>query len=411
MNAVKSPTPNAAAVSDIRSLSSEGIKYAPGTWLNDKLELLRLRGRGGMGEVWVARHHPLDIEVAVKVIRTDRASSNSAARLLREARSAASLSHPAVARVLDFGRTAAQEPYIVMELLHGETLADVIDRTGGVPAVQAVRLLLPIAHALLAAHERSVIHRDLKPENIFLSLGDERRVQPKLLDFGIALSPGSDRITSKRRIAATPEYAAPEQARGSSTLDARVDVWGFCLVLYETITQRRPFHDSSSGSIAVDAPELAAEGVEDAALRSLIERGLRQDPNARWSSMLEVGEALARWLVAQGVDDDVTGTTLAASWPNLGGADGRPRENSIRPMPAPQQRSFQVPYTAGDTTTLDVALAGADDASANDEPSLLAPRPSEQPAPLEALSKSPPPSQRARWRAWGLSGSLLSLLG
>jgi serine/threonine-protein kinase len=251
----------------------------------------------------------------------------------------------------------------------------------------------------------------LKPENIFLSLGDERRVQPKLLDFGIALSPGSDRITSKRRIAATPEYAAPEQARGSSTLDARVDVWGFCLVLYETITQRRPFHDSSSGSIAVDAPELAAEGVEDAALRSLIERGLRQDPNARWSSMLEVGEALARWLVAQGVDDDVTGTTLAASWPNLGGADGRPRENSIRPMPAPQQRSFQVPYTAGDTTTLDVALAGADDASANDEPSLLAPRPSEQPAPLEALSKSPPPSQRARWRAWGLSGSLLSLLG
>src|SRR5687767_3869244 len=103
MNAAQSPTPNVAAESDIRSLSSEGIKsegikYSPGTWLNEKLELLRLRGRGGMGEVWVARHHPLDIEVAVKVIRTDRASSNSAARLLREARSAASLSHPAVAR-------------------------------------------------------------------------------------------------------------------------------------------------------------------------------------------------------------------------------------------------------------------------------------------------------------------------
>jgi serine/threonine-protein kinase len=366
-----------------------------------KLERLRLRGRGGMGEVWVARHHPLDIEVAVKVIRTDRASSNSAARLLREARSAASLSHPAVARVLDFGRTAAQEPYIVMELLHGENLAELIDRQGGVPAIQAVRLLLPIAHALLAAHERSVIHRDLKPENIFLSLGDERRVQPKLLDFGIALSPGGDRITSKRRIAATPEYAAPEQARGATALDGRVDVWAFCVVLYETITQRRPFHDSSSG-------ELAGDGIDDPVLRSVIERGLRQDPSARWGSMLEVGDALARWLLSQGVEDDVTGTTLAASWPDLG-AGGRPRPNSIHPSVGTGPRQFSIPYTVGNTMTMDRPLAAAE-AEEEDEPSLIAPRPSEEPGPLDALTTEPPPSQRARWRAWGLSGGLLSLL-
>ncbi|HEY6561279.1 MAG TPA: serine/threonine-protein kinase [Polyangiaceae bacterium] len=403
MNAAKPSTPKLAAASDIRSLSSEGIKYAPGTWLNEKLELLRLRGRGGMGEVWVARHHPLDIEVAVKVIRTDRASSNSAARLLREARSAASLSHPAVARVLDFGRTAAQEPYIVMELLHGETLAELIDRQGSVPAIQAVRLLLPIAHALLAAHERSVIHRDLKPENIFLSLGDERRVQPKLLDFGIAMSPGGDRITSKRRIAATPEYAAPEQARGTATLDGRVDVWAFCVVLYETITQRRPFHDASSG-------ELAADRIDDPVLRSVIERGLRQDPGARWSSMLEVGDALARWLLSQGIEDDVTGTTLSASWPDLG-TGGRPRPNSIHPSVAAGPRQLSVPYTVANTETMDRPLVAAEpEEEEEDEPSLIAPRPSEEPEPLDALTTQPPPSQRARWRAWGLSGGLLSLL-
>lgn len=408
MNAVKSPTPNVAAASDIRSLSSEGIKYAPGAWLNEKLELLRLRGRGGMGEVWVARHHPLDIEVAVKVIRTDRASSNSAARLLREARSAASLSHPAVARVLDFGRTAAQEPYIVMELLHGETLAELIDRQGCVPAIQAVRLLLPIAHALLAAHERSVIHRDLKPENIFLSLGDERRVQPKLLDFGIALSPGGDRITSKRRIAATPEYAAPEQARGSATLDGRVDVWAFCVVLYETITQRRPFHDAGSGAPAQAAGDFAADGIDDPVLRSVIERGMRHDPGARWSSMLEVGDALARWLLSQGVEDDVTGTTLAASWPDLG-AGGRPRQASIHPSVAAGPRQLSIPYTVANTSTMEGPLGDAE-LEEQGEPSLIAPRPSEEPAPLDALTTQPPPSQRARWRAWGLSGGLLSLL-
>ncbi|HMJ16725.1 MAG TPA: serine/threonine-protein kinase [Polyangiaceae bacterium] len=410
MNAATSPTPNAAAASDIRCLSGEGVKYAPGTWLNDKLELLRLRGRGGMGEVWVARHHPLDIEVAVKVIRSDRATSGSAARLLREARSAASLSHPAVARVLDFGRTADLEPYIVMELLHGETLADFIDRQGGVPAVQAVRVLLPIVHALLAAHERSLVHRDLKPENIFLSLVDERRIQPKLLDFGIALSPGADRTTGKRRIAATPEYAAPEQTRGgSSEIDARTDIWALCLVLYETITQLRPFQDSSSGTPALRVPgaaEFVAEDVEDAALRSLIERGMRQDPSARFHSMLELGEALGRWLISQGVADDVTGTNLVASWPNLA-SDAR--VHSLVPVSMARPRPFSIPYTAAETSTMDGPQALERETRAS-EPSLLAPRPSSQPEALEPLSSPPPSSQCARWRAWGLCGGLLSLM-
>jgi eukaryotic-like serine/threonine-protein kinase len=406
MNVAKSQTPQAVPASDIRCLGSERRAYTPGTLINDRLELRRLQGRGGMGEVWIARHHLLDLDVAVKLIRPDKLSNAAAGRLLREARAAARLSHPAIARVLDFGRTPDMEPYIVMELLHGRSLADLLDRDGRMDAVHAVRMLLPIVHALAAAHRKSIIHRDLKPDNIFLAVNDGGQIEPKLLDFGIALSPGTERTTGKRRVLATPEYASPEQAQALDSVDERADIWALCLVLYECITQQRPFLRESPAQTlraTIQTASFRANAVADPALAAIIERGVRKEPSARWSSMLELGEALVRWLVGRGVHEDISGVTLKTRWP----AAARAAAATAATIPDLPRVSSQLPRAAmsvpllSATATLESLNPSRDSAYSTREPSLVAPRPSDQPEAPEPLRSKLPESGRARW--WGLS--------
>src|SRR3954468_18157837 len=146
-------------------VSGRRVTYAPGLIVADKYELLRPLGSGGMGEVWVAHHLSLDIDVAVKFIGdVGTQESGLAERLLEEARNTARLGHPAIVRALDFGHTERGEPFIVLELLEGEDLATLLERDGPVPAERAVTTLLPVAHALSAVHESDIVHRDIKPE-------------------------------------------------------------------------------------------------------------------------------------------------------------------------------------------------------------------------------------------------------
>jgi eukaryotic-like serine/threonine-protein kinase len=294
--------------------------YAAGDTLAGRYRLLRLLASGGMGEVWVALHEALDIEVAVKVVRAGSFSELAAERLLVEARAAASLDHPAIVRVFDVGRSGEKHQFIVMELLEGETLADLIDRSQAVPATQAVALLLPIAAALVAAHAKGIVHRDVKPDNVFLAHLEDRRVQPKILDFGIVKLKQSDkRLTRDGIVLGSIDYVSPEQARGSRELDERVDVWSLCVVLYEAIAGWRPFQGDDYRELLraiVKSPHrsLTEYGLGDAELSALVDRGLEKDPAARWPSMLELGNALAGWLARQGVHHDAVGTSLAASW-------------------------------------------------------------------------------------------------
>src|SRR5262249_9662448 len=154
--------------------------------IDDKYKLTRIIGRGGMGAVWAAHNIPLDIDVAIKLIRRDRTAPGAADRLLTEARAAARLMHPAIVRVFDFGETSQGDPFIVRELLRGESLSAILRRKKRLSPTVAVQTLLPVAAALASAHGKGIVHRDLKPDNIIVITDENGALVPKIVDFGIA---------------------------------------------------------------------------------------------------------------------------------------------------------------------------------------------------------------------------------
>ena len=310
--------------SDVRVLSRQA--HAAGDVLVGKYRLVSLLGEGGMGAVWRARSIALDIDVAIKVVRRDAATPDASERLLREARATASIGHPAIVRIFDFGVTEADEPYLVMELLEGESLGDWLDREQRIAAGVAVQMMLPVISALAAAHVQGIVHRDIKPENIVVARGEGDAKHPKLLDFGIVKfsQPRGGRVlTEVGMLMGSPEYMSPEQAQGLSDIDGQTDVWSCAVVLYELITGRRPFSGSHSGAVLIsifrDTPvpttELAAGDEE---LWSIIERGMQKDPGARWDGMRDLGAALGAWAIARGIETDASGVSIARHW--LGGS-------------------------------------------------------------------------------------------
>ncbi|HEY6081192.1 MAG TPA: serine/threonine-protein kinase [Polyangiaceae bacterium] len=396
--------------------------------ISEKYRLESLIGEGGMGSVWRAFNLQLEVPVAIKLLRAELHSEELGERLRVEARAAAKLVHPAIVRVFDIGEAESGEPFIVMELLNGESLGEVVER-GPLPAVSALQLLLPIAEALSLAHSRGVVHRDLKPDNIFLSTeGDS--FQPKLLDFGIAkvtstAAAGGASLTQSGTLLGSPEYMSPEQAMGASDIDARSDVWSFCVVLYEALSGTTPFTGDSAQailrSVLRDEPmPLELFAPVDARLSELILRGLAKDREQRPASIFDLGQELAAWLYEQGIQDDVTGASLEAKW--LGRSSDsllftRPRAvasspraqhdhatlvSVVHPMPRPQSEPLlELPIRRGRrwlpaTLVATVALfAGAGWASfSRFEPNLTAFGASQPPAaalaaPAAALSPVP----------------------
>jgi serine/threonine-protein kinase len=296
---------------------------AAGDVVDGRYVLIEQLGKGGMGVVWKARSTALDVEVAVKLVRSSPTPSSDAfKRMAREAHAAARLGHPAMATVLDFGATAAGDPYVVMELLHGESLGDVLGRERRVDAVRAVSTLLPILDGLREAHEKGIVHRDIKPENLFITKTTRGRLQPKVLDFGIAKleeSPEACRLTQDGAVLGSPGYFSPEQARGEANIDLRTDIWSISVVLYELITGELPFtgpnYNALLMSILKDTPRsIVDHGYGDAELWRILQRGLMRDRTKRWGSMWELGRALAGWLYEQGVTADVTSRSIKDGW-------------------------------------------------------------------------------------------------
>jgi serine/threonine-protein kinase len=169
------------------------------------------------------------------------------------------------------------------------------------------------------------VHRDVKPENVFLATDSFGRLQPKLLDFGIAKMDQQEGRVTQDTVLGSPEYMSPEQARGESNIDARTDVWSTCVMLYEMTTGKVPFarhnYNALRQSILEDDPVPTWElGGGDEALWQVIERGLAKDRDERWAGMTELGEALALWLYEHGVKEDVSGNSIRALW--LDGALG-----------------------------------------------------------------------------------------
>jgi serine/threonine protein kinase len=217
-----------------------------------KYELVRLLGRGSMGEVWAAHHKTLAEKVALKLLTQADPEDDledpatAAARFLFEAQVAARLSRKTrhIVRVTDHGEEAGVV-YLVMELLEGETLENVLARGDKVPIPMVATIVSQVARALAAAHAEGVFHRDLKPANVFLSHDEDGNPLVKLLDFGIARTTHAHRTasafaTAKGVVFGTPSYMSPEQARASSKLDHRCDLWALATIAYEAITGELP---------------------------------------------------------------------------------------------------------------------------------------------------------------------------
>ena len=342
-------------------------RYIEGSVVAQKYRLVRILGEGGMGAVWVAQNLTLGVQVALKLIRSEIEGrvDGLSERLLTEARAAASIGHPAIIQVFDFGLTEHNEPFIAMELLHGDSLAQVLKKRGRIAAGRAVRTLLPVIEALVVANQRGIVHRDLKPDNIFLSQ-QANRVQPKVLDFGIAkLSEGfSANLTSEGTVLGSPAYMSPEQARGENNVDSRTDIWALCVVLYEMIAGAQPFSGQNwhglMWAIMEGKPKTLAEhDLEEPALWTILQRGLSKEREHRFSSMFEFGQALAIWLVDQGVTRDICNSSLKSTWLERS-PDSSVALHSFFPSDAPRSSDAKPP-----------AALVADTAPANAKPARI----------------------------------------
>jgi serine/threonine-protein kinase len=224
-----------------------------------KYELVRLLGRGSMGEVWAAHHKTLAEQVALKLLTPPSDDledpATAAARFLFEAQVAARLSRKTrhIVRVTDHGEEGGVV-YLVMELLEGETLENVLARDGHVPIPTVATIVAQVSRALAQAHTEGVFHRDLKPANVFLSHDEDGKPLVKLLDFGIARTTHAHRAssafaTAKGVVFGTPSYMSPEQARASSKLDCRCDLWALATIAYEGITGELPVNGEDADDL------------------------------------------------------------------------------------------------------------------------------------------------------------------
>jgi serine/threonine protein kinase len=263
-------------------------------------------GEGGMGAVYLAEHPLMGRKVAIKLLKRELAGDPAIVqRFINEARAATAIRHPNIIDVLDLGILPDGCPYIVMELLEGESLGQRVRRQGTLPVVDALEIASQVTAALAAAHAKGIVHRDLKPENLFL-VRDESvsgRLQVKVLDFGIAKLQAEVSGVSTRSgsVLGTPPYMSPEQCRGiSRDLDHRTDVYALGIILYEMLCGTPPFVAEGFGDVLMmhmsqqPPPPRARNPQIPEALERTILRALEKKKEDRFPSMAELAGELER---------------------------------------------------------------------------------------------------------------------
>lgn len=274
-----------------------------GTVLGHRYRLVRLIGHGGMGSVYEALQTDLGRRVAVKVLDT-RLSFEAAhvERFRREAHAAAMLGHPNIVQVTDFQSNPGEPPFLVMDFLDGQSLAQRIERHGCIDARHAALVGVQVLDALGAAHRAGIVHRDIKPDNLFLVQVPAVGEIVKVLDFGVAklsdAPPSSAPLTATGAMLGTPAYMAPEQARGAA-IDARADLYALGASLYHALAGTMPFTANSAPALLfaiveqMPPPLVQLRPDLPHALVAIIERAMAKDPAARFQSADEMRAALA----------------------------------------------------------------------------------------------------------------------
>lgn len=296
-------SPRAApAVADIPELG-------PGDIVAERYRIRARLGAGGMGAVYAAEQIGGGVDVALKTMLPGLITKPSALRRFeREAEAIERVRHENFVRVLDHGRTEQGMPYLVMELLRGESLGDAFDRDGALDPRRALMLTRAVLDGLDHAHRVGVVHRDLKPDNVFLIAPGTDAEQPKILDLGLAkiTRPSDDeareqltQLTQKGMVFGTPAYMAPEQALGDP-VDHRADLYAVTVMLFQMLSGRLPFSASTASALLVQhvsrpAPpltEFAPKFTVSAELVRLIEVGLAKQRDARFASAQAYLEAV-----------------------------------------------------------------------------------------------------------------------
>ncbi|MEZ4399745.1 MAG: serine/threonine-protein kinase [Kofleriaceae bacterium] len=331
-----------------------------------------LIGRGGMGAVFVASHARLPgKKVAIKVLHPDVADAESLARFRREAEIASRLGHPNIVEVHDWNQLPDGTPYLVLELLTGESLADRL-RRGPMAIAEAAPLVRQVGAALAAAHREGIVHRDLKPANIFLVPQEDGPPKAKVLDFGISKIRGSATVnTQDTQMLGTPQYMAPEQATGRhAEVDGRTDVFALGAVLFEMLTGQGAFAGATIPEVVFkvvfeDAPKLATLApTVPTAVAAAVDRALAKKADERWPDIASFVEA-------------VTGAPLTARAPVPTAV--RPTAGpATLPNPTPAKQSTQEAFAAtvgsGDYGSALVSQARAvQDAAATAAPTVATP--------------------------------------
>jgi serine/threonine-protein kinase len=279
---------------------AEPRQVPPGTMLDDKYRVEELIAVGGMGAVYVGTHTKLRKRVAIKVLNPQLSTPPMIERFHREAITASQIGHEGIAQVTDLGTSAAGEPFLVMELLEGESLAARLKATGALPIEVACELGCAILSPLGAAHRAGIIHRDLKPDNVFL-VRQSRGEMVKLLDFGISRATGLEgefRLTTTGLVLGTPYYMSPEQARGDNVVAPQSDVYSLGVMLYEMLIGRVPISGDNYNQLMyrvmmseyTPPRQLRPEIPE--ALEQLIVHAMASDPAHRPASAEEFERAL-----------------------------------------------------------------------------------------------------------------------
>ncbi|MBI4952279.1 MAG: serine/threonine protein kinase, partial [Myxococcales bacterium] len=335
------------------------MQLGPGTMVTSNVRLVRPLGEGGMGSVWVADHLGLDTEVAVKFISAELAKDEHVrVRFSREAKATAQIKSPHVVQTFDHGFMPDGTPYIVMEMLHGASLADWLALEGRMRTADVAVVVSQVASALTKAHQLGIVHRDIKPANVFM-IGSENETFVKVLDFGIAKR-GERRaagITETGVMVGTPEYMSPEQVLSSRDVDHRADLWALAVMAYEMLTGRRPFDGETVGALCVAVAQ--ARFVRPTALVSdlapefdeFFARALAKRRTDRFQTAIELAEAFER---IAGVATR-SGSFAAGS---AGAEDYKDKRARRDTGGSPNGRAVSAPRAAGTAIGLD-ARAGA----------------------------------------------------
>jgi serine/threonine-protein kinase len=360
-----------------------------------KYRIHRLLGEGAMGVVWAAVNERTEREVALKLINGENDALRR--RLLREARACGRVVHRNIIEILDVGETETGDPFLIMPLLSGETLADRLKRDGLLPPPLAARIAADIARGLDAAHAAGIVHRDLKPANVFFhhEPGSDEDFVIKVLDFGVSkmLAPGDAAIATMSSAAVgSPLYMSPEQAIGDAGVGPRADLWALGVLLFEMLTGTRPFYASTA--FAVVAKILRGP------IPTVVERAPGVDP--------ALGAVVARCLVRRPAQRIASAAELCALLEPFAGAREHPAP--LPPLPPPpdddeeeetnffrrsRNASADEVMAAAQMLTTPEVLSSAEILSSSEvitSADIITTGPAEEPTPQAIPGPLPPPS-------------------